>query len=168
MNEKIYSLDPIIDENAKVLILGSIPGHQSLVKQKYYGNPRNHFWGILFELFDHEFIEDYEKRIQFLHEHGIAVWDTIGACYREGSLDSKIKEAEPNDIEGLLMRYPNIEAIGCNGTKAYQTFKRHFKHLMNEIEVELLPSTSPIPGRYNKTFEGKVEAWGVLLKYLND
>ena len=43
-------LPPVVDEQTKVLIVGSMPGVQSLEKQQYYGNPRNHFWGIIGEI----------------------------------------------------------------------------------------------------------------------
>ncbi len=157
--KKIFSLEPIINRNSTVLILGSIPGHQSLVKQEYYGNKRNHFWPILFKIFGQELINDYQKKIEFLHHKNIALWDTIGSCNREGSLDAKIKEATPNQIDILLREYPNIKKIGCNGTKSYSTFKRHFPHIIERLEVKQLPSTSPVPGRYNKTFEEKVQIW---------
>ncbi|UOQ84739.1 DNA-deoxyinosine glycosylase [Gracilibacillus salinarum] len=158
-NQKIYSLEPIIDQQASVLILGSIPGKQSLKKQQYYGNLRNHFWPILFEIYQQEWMETYQEKVSFLHDKGIALWDVIGACYREGSLDSSITDADPNQLEELLDTYPTIKRIGCNGTKSYQTFRKHFAHLMAKYEVRMLPSTSPIPGRYNKSFEEKVEIW---------
>ncbi|MGN8647328.1 DNA-deoxyinosine glycosylase [Gracilibacillus sp. HCP3S3_G5_1] len=161
--EKVYSLDPIVDQWSRVLILGSIPGHQSLVKQQYYGNSRNHFWSILFKIYGQDWLDNYEERIAFLRNKQIALWDTIGSCYREGSLDSKIKEPVPNSVEELLATYPNIQRIGCNGTKSYQMFRKHFSHLMDRFTVMKLPSTSPIPGRYNKTLEEKVEIWRELL-----
>ncbi|MFC4402286.1 DNA-deoxyinosine glycosylase [Gracilibacillus xinjiangensis] len=163
-NERIFSLGPIIDHKSRVLILGSIPGRQSLIKQQYYGNSKNHFWPILFEIYGHPPIDNYEKKIEFLRSNQIALWDTIGSCYREGSLDSKITEAEPNSLEEMLETYPNIQRIGCNGTKSYQTFRKHFINLMDRFEVSKLPSTSPIPGRYNKSFEEKVEIWKEFLE----
>ncbi|WP_163582863.1 DNA-deoxyinosine glycosylase [Gracilibacillus saliphilus] len=163
-DEKIYSLDPIVDQRSRILILGSIPGKQSLMKQQYYGNSRNHFWPILFKIYEQGWINDYEERIEFLRNKQIALWDTIGSCYREGSLDSKIIEAEPNPIKELLDTYPNIQRIGCNGTKSYQVFCKYFSDLKEQIKVTKLPSTSPIPGRYNKTFEEKLEIWKELLK----
>ncbi len=134
------------------------------MKQHYYGNSRNHFWPILFEIYEKEWINDYEERIEFLRNKQIALWDTIGSCYREGSLDSKITEAEPNPIEELLDTYPNIQRIGCNGTKSYQVFRKYFSYLIERVKVTKLPSTSPIPGRYNKTFEEKVDIWKELLE----
>lgn len=144
-----------------------MPGGMSLEKQQYYGNPRNHFWDILFELFNEVKITDYEEKLSFAKRHGIALWDTIGACYREGSLDVNIVAEEPNDIIGLLRENPTIKLVACNGTKSYQTFIKNFsKEALNKVDIVKMPSTSPIPGRYNKTFAGKVEVWKKLLDYI--
>ncbi|MFD1040369.1 DNA-deoxyinosine glycosylase [Virgibacillus byunsanensis] len=167
MAEKVNSFAPIIPSNPKVLILGSMPGGLSLEKQEYYGNPRNHFWDILFTLYSQEKLEDYEDKITFVKRRGIALWDAIGTCSREGSLDSNIVDAEPNNIEGLLQRFPTIKLIVCNGTKSYQVFKKYFSlNELHDVNVVKLPSTSPIPGRYNKTFAGKVEEWKIILEYM--
>lgn len=167
MPEKLISFDPILPESPSVLILGSMPSKLSFEKQQYYGNPRNHFWPILFELFQQKPLTNYEDKVSFSKENRIALWDTIGSCYRNGSLDMNIMEEEPNDIPGLLERYPTIKLIACNGTKSFQTFKKHIilEKQMN-IDVIKLPSSSPIPGKYTKTFAGKVEDWSEILAYL--
>lgn len=166
MNGKISSFPPILPKNPKVLILGSMPSVKSLEKQQYYGNPRNHFWPILFRLFEKEPMEDYEERIKFIKDRGIALWDSISCARREGSLDSAIKEEEPNNIPELLNQYPQIRFIGCNGTKSYDTFRKYFGTRWESVHIEKLPSTSPIPGKYTKSFDEKVQAWRVLLNYL--
>lgn len=167
MNRKIFSLDPILPNQAKVLILGSIPSEISLEHCQYYGNARNHFWPIMFEIFRQPPINSYEDKVMFIKKHGIALWDTIGACYRKGSLDKDISSEEPNDILGLLERHPEISLIACNGTKSYQTFKKYITLDQSmSIDVIKLPSSSPIPGRYTKTFEGKVEEWKRILHYM--
>ena len=97
--ERIFGLAPVVGDAPKVLILGSMPSVESLRKQEYYGNKRNHFWKIIFQLFDsHEQLE-YEAKIAFLKEKNIALWDVLYSCHREGSLDSNIKDEEPNKIE---------------------------------------------------------------------
>ncbi|WP_085992858.1 DNA-deoxyinosine glycosylase [Oceanobacillus senegalensis] len=168
MSEKIYSFPPVLPDVPKVLILGSMPSVQSIEKKQYYGNPRNHFWPILFELFQEDPIEDYGRKVEFIKKHKIALWDSIGACFREGSLDADIKEDVPNDIVGLIKAHPSIRLIACNGTKSYETFRKNFDmHELLHVHVKKLPSTSPIPGRYNKSFAEKVEAWSVILKYMD-
>lgn len=88
--DKIKSFEPLVDKESKVLILGSMPGVMSLNKQQYYGNPRNHFWKIIYSLFNEVEDELYEQKKAFLLRKGIALWDVINNCYREGSLDSNI------------------------------------------------------------------------------
>ena len=167
MEERLVSFPPVLPERPKVLILGSMPGKMSLEKQEYYGNPRNHFWPVLFELLDEEPTDVYEERLDMAKKHGIALWDSIGACYRKGSLDANIVDEEPNDIFGLLENYPAIRLIVCNGTKSHQTFLKNFpEERLGDVKVVRMPSTSPIPGRYTKTFEGKVEEWKLILEYL--
>lgn len=166
-NPLITSLEPIVNHEAKVLILGSIPGGESLRKQQYYGNPRNHFWGIMYKLFEQEELQDYREKITFIQSHHIALWDVIYSCLREGSLDSNIKGEEPNNILGLLERYPNIQFIGFNGGKAYDVFKKEIGfHQLDNVQYRKLPSTSPIPGRNVKLFEEKLQDWSIIKEYL--
>lgn len=167
MDTKLIGLDPIIPDEPMVMILGSMPSVMSLENQEYYGNPRNHFWNILFEIFSRKPIFDYQKKIEFIKEKHIILWDVIGACYRKGSLDSAIIMEEPNDIGGVLENYPSVRLIACNGTKSFQTLKRNMDlNKMTSIKVIKLPSTSPIPGKYTKSFAGKVEEWKQIVKYL--
>ncbi|WP_430787985.1 DNA-deoxyinosine glycosylase [Virgibacillus flavescens] len=168
-DKKLVGLPPIISEEPKVLIVGSMPSSLSLKSQEYYGNPRNHFWDILFELFTKKPINDYQEKISFIKQNHLILWDVIGSCYREGSLDSNITMEEPNDITGLLEKNPTIRAIACNGTKSFQILKRNgYVSKEHDITVLKLPSTSPIPGKYTKSFSGKVKAWSQIMDYLDD
>lgn len=151
-----------------MLVLGSMPGTASLEKHQYYGHPRNHFWPIIYGLFDRTPDEEYEKRITFAQERGIALWDVIGSCEREGSLDANIRNAEPNDLAGLQVQYPDIECVAFNGNKAYDTFKKHFggQSIWNDLQLLKLPSSSPIPNNRMRTTADRIEAWSVLKPYL--
>lgn len=165
MNEnstgRISGLPPILPANPELLILGSMPSVQSLEKREYYGNPRNHFWPILYAIYQEEPAANYQEKIRFLHRHGIALWDTIRSCVRKGSLDASIKDAEPNDIKELVENHPDIRLIACNGTKSYEVFKKYKKTVNWEPQIQVikLPSSSPVPGRYSKSMEGKIEIW---------
>ncbi|MBB5173686.1 DNA-deoxyinosine glycosylase [Texcoconibacillus texcoconensis] len=159
----VKSMPPIITEEARVLVLGSMPSEQSLKKQQYYGHPRNHFWPILSNIFEEDVGTEYEQRVFFLHRHHIALWDVFRMCEREGSLDSNIRNAQVNDVVSLLEQYPNIRLVACNGNKAYESFIRYlYKEVEGMVEVKKLPSTSPIPGKNVKTFEEKVEEWQIV------
>ena len=163
----LNSLDAIIDDHARVLILGSMPGVESLMLQQYYANPRNQFWPIIYALFGRDVQEDYPERVAFVRQQGIALWDVLGEASREGSLDSSIRHGKPNDIKSLLSRYPNIVCIGLNGSKAAKDFDRYVKNLLPQgVKIIQLPSTSPTPGRYVKSHEKKLEAWAALREYL--
>ncbi len=162
----IKSLEPIIDDQGRVLILGSIPGAESLRQQQYYANPRNHFWPIIYALFGREVHGDYPERVAFVQQQGIALWDVLGEASRKGSLDSSIRDGKPNDIKSLLSRYPSIVCIGLNGSRAAKDFDKYAKMLPGAIDVITLPSTSPTPGLHVKTYEEKLEAWSELRRYL--
>src|SRR5699024_2270506 len=164
MTEKLVSFEPVLPETPKALILGSMPGGVSLRKKEYDGNPRNHFWQIIYGLFNKEMDRQYEDKIAFIKNHHIALWDIIGRCYREGSLDENIVDEQPDEMNGWRNEHPSIRLIACNGSKSYDTFRRYFKP--NQANVIKLPSTSPIPGRYTKSFNEKFEEWKQILDYL--
>ncbi|MFD2333707.1 DNA-deoxyinosine glycosylase [Cohnella sp. GCM10020058] len=161
-SNKVYALPPVVDANSRILFLGSMPGTASLASSRYYGHARNHFWPILYRLHGAGAPDaSYEDRLRFALANGCALWDTIAACERKGSLDADIREAEPTDIPGLLRAYPNIEIIVCNGGKSYETLAKHHGQdpEVKRRVVLKLPSTSPIPTRQHKGLEEKTAAW---------
>ena len=162
MSNRISSFPPIISNDAKILILGSVPGVKSLEMQEYYAHPQNKFWKIIFELFNENFSEDYLEKIKILKKNKIAVWDVIDSCERVGSLDTKIKNEESNDILQLLKKYQNIKTIFCNGGKSYKNLQKIVGKNF-EIPIYLLPSTSPL---HTISFEKKLDAWSQISDYL--
>ena len=143
-------LEPIIDKNSKILILGSLPGDQSILNQKYYDNKVNHFWKLLSFVFENKFIDfnDYAEKIIFLKKHNIALWDVIKCANRDGSLDSNIVNEEYNDIKSLLDN-SNIKSIYVNGRKAESSFKKYLKLNAFKIDYKYLPSSSSLNAKYN-------------------
>ena len=162
MSNRISSFPPIVSNDAKILILGSVPGVKSLEMQEYYAHPQNKFWKIIFELFNENFSEDYLEKIKILKKNKIAVWDVIDSCERVGSLDTTIKNEESNDILQLLKKYQNIKTIFCNGGKSYQNLQKIVGKNF-EIPIYLLPSTSPLR---TISFEKKLDAWSKISDYL--
>lgn len=155
----LRSFPPAAAPGARVLILGSMPGVESLRRQQYYAHPRNAFWrimGILFS-FSHEL--PYEARLEALIANRVALWDSLAGCERSGSLDSNIREPVPNDISGLLKKYPSIRSIFCNGTASYQFLKKFHSSLFEQsgLEIRQMPSTSPAAAIYS--FEQKLKHW---------
>ncbi|UUZ91495.1 DNA-deoxyinosine glycosylase [Paenibacillus sp. P25] len=117
---------PVATEGAGSLVLGSMPGEASLKLQQYYGHPRNHFWRLLYALLEGgEPPADYGERLRFAQSRGIALWDVLRACERQGSLDSAIRKPETNDFTALFRQYPGIRCVFFNGTAAADFYRRH-------------------------------------------
>ncbi len=140
-----HSFAPLVNEDCTLLILGSLPGEESLRQVQYYAHPRNAFWRILCDVFAENFTEDYAARCALALRHGVALWDVIGAAEREGSLDTAIRNPQVNDFATFLREHPAICKICLNGGKAEQLFRRHCKNILENPAIEsiALPSTSP-------------------------
>lgn len=117
----------------------------------YYAHPQNRFWKILPRIFNyHKTLETNEEKTQFLLERRITLWDVLHSCTIEGSSDSSIKDAVPNDLT-FLLENSDIRLIICNGTTAYKLFNKFQKmDLGDSVEVLLLPSTSPANARFSE------------------
>ena len=99
LKNRVQSLPPIIDESSEILILGTMPGKESLRSKEYYAAPNNSFWKIMKRLFNSNMeFKNYEEKVSCLKKHHIALWDTLQSCERESSLDSNIKEEEYNEF----------------------------------------------------------------------
>ena len=163
----VHSFEPVIGNNPRVLILGSMPGIVSLQAVQYYANPRNAFWSVMADLFEIEIDCEYQHRIDQIKKLPIVLWDTIKACHRQGSLDSNIQkhQLEANDIPALLNQYGNIRLVACNGATSEKYFNQLVrKQLPDVIEVLRLPSTSP--AHAGMTYEQKLSRWRVIRDYL--
>jgi double-stranded uracil-DNA glycosylase len=155
---RIASFSPNIDQRCNRLILGSMPGVESLNQQQYYAHPRNLFWTFMEELLGISAELPYETRLKLLLENGIALWDSAGSCTRPGSLDSNIRDVVPNDFEVLFKQYPAINKVFFNGRAAENLFKRHTRNMsLPELQYIPLPSTSPANASISR--EKKLERW---------
>ena len=143
-------LRPNIDKDCRALILGSMPGVQTLEAQQNYAQPQNRFWPMMAHLLGEALPSAYEEKLAMLLRHHIALWDSIGSCERKGSLDSAIRNEQGNDFAALLQEYPGIRAIYFNGGKSAQAFKRYNKALLArpDIAFHAMPSTSPAYARW--------------------
>ena len=153
---------PIVDDQCKILLLGTMPGDRSLQLQQYYGHPGNHFWKLIYTLFDQPLEPDYEARKLFLLQHHIALWDVLESCTCEGSLDSNIKNEVVNDFASFYELHPNITHVFFDSRKAEEFYLKYVKKSADKI-YHLLPS--PSRANASKSFEQKLEAWKELLLY---
>jgi len=161
---------PIADKNAKVLILGTMPGEESLRKKQYYAHPRNAFWYIMERLLKIDSKVSYEERKSLLKINHIALWDVLMSCEREGSLDSAIRDTSivTNDFALFFSEHPHIKSVYFNGAKAEQEYmKRVLPVIADEfkgIEYFRLPSTSPAMAKLTK--DEKFSHWSIIMDKL--
>ena len=159
------SFPPVVDAQARVLVLGTLPGEESLRRGEYYAHPRNLFWAIIFALFDERPALNYSERLTFLATHRIAVWDVCELGEREKSADTTIRLERPNAIDRLLDHHPLIRAVAFNGTTARRLYDRHFSRRA-DLAYLALPSTSPAHATID--FPAKLARWIVLREILEE
>ncbi len=160
---------PIAGCDPRVLILGSMPSEASLKQKQYYAHPRNAFWYIMGGLFHFSAEAAYAERTAQLKKNGIALWDVLRECEREGSLDSSIiaSSIKTNDFSRLLTLHPSIQLIVFNGATAEKEFKKRVLPDLNRrhqlIQMIRLPSTSPAMAALSR--EQKMAKWSVIVSY---
>ena len=161
------SFAPFVDTRARILILGTLPGEESLRLQRYYGNPRNLFWRVLADVFAEPHVVEYEQQKALLKRNRIALWDVLHSAERIGSLDSAIRNPVPNDIAKLLLDYPRLRTIAFNGLRAQSLFRQFIAATLtvppDKLRLSALPSTSPTPSRKAVTYQEKVAQWAAFL-----
>ena len=156
-----YSFGPVVGAGCRALVLGSLPGDESVRQGQYYAHPRNAFWRIMGSLCGFSAELPYEGRLARLNAAGVALWDVVSSGVRPGSLDADIRDEQPNDIPALLRAHPTLRTICCNGGAAYRYLKRYFPELCAAVQVFPLPSTSPAAARLR--FEEKLAAYAAAL-----
>ncbi|MEN3067711.1 DNA-deoxyinosine glycosylase [Uliginosibacterium sediminicola] len=163
---RLQSLPPRARSDARLLILGSMPGTASLRAQRYYAHPQNQFWRLLGELLGFDPALPYEARIDAMQQAGIALWDVLHSCERPGSLDADIvrDSLQVNDFAGFFAAHPQIQHVGFNGAAAEQLFMRHVAPqlvLPQPLRYRRLPSSSPA----NAAISGadKLHSWRQLI-----
>lgn len=164
------SFPPLARFDARVLILGSMPGEESLRRQQYYAYAHNQFWSIIEALFGVGRERPYAERVDALTRQGIAVWDVLKSCERVGSLDGSIRpdSERPNDFPRFLAAHPRIRAVFFNGAKAHSAFVRHVMPRLDALAARLtfvrLPSTSP--AHAGMPLAAKLRAWRRITRQL--
>jgi len=159
-----FSFSPIVKSDAKILILGTMPGKTSLEINEYYGYKYNVFWKIMFELFKEDYSNNYEIKKNLIKDNNIALWDSLKYCNREGSLDSNIKDEEINNFNTFFIENPKIKHILFNGKASYKFFKKYVG-FNNNFTYYTMPSTSPANAM--KKYENKLAEWQIIKQILN-
>jgi hypoxanthine-DNA glycosylase len=157
-------LPPIARPDARVFVLGSLPGDASLAAQRYYAHPTNQFWRLLGSAIGEDLQSlGYEERLERLADRRIGLWDVIANATRSGSLDQAIRLAEHNRIEHLLHDFPDLKAIAFNGSTAAAIGRRLVGTAPRHVALLDLPSSSAANTR---PFDEKASAWSRLAEFI--
>jgi hypoxanthine-DNA glycosylase len=163
MDEVKRSFPPVADARTRVLVLGSLPGEESLARRQYYANPRNHFWRLIGAAAGIDLVPlAYRQRLQALLDARVGLWDTVGAATRRGSLDGAIRDHRANDLAHLAARLPELRAVGFNGGKSASV---GMMQLAGRPDLALIPLPSSSPA-YTRPFDEKLTQWMRLAAYL--
>ena len=152
---RLRGLAPVAGPATRLLLLGSFPGGASLAARQYYAHPRNQFWPLLSELFALDLrAMSYQDRLREVLSRGLGIWDVYAACEREGSLDSSIRGAQPNDLAALVRRLPMLQGIAHNGGESARSLR-----VTRGLAAHCwrLPSSSPANASWS--FQRKLDAW---------
>jgi hypoxanthine-DNA glycosylase len=159
-----YGLPPVSRSDARLFILGSLPGDASLAERRYYAHPSNQFWRLLGNSIGEELQPlSYEKRLERLRERRIGLWDVIASASRNGSLDQSIRNAEHNRIEHLLKDFAELRAIAFNGSRAASVGRELIGEPPPHLALIDLPSSSAANTR---RFEEKAISWDRLRQFM--
>ena len=157
-------LPAIARSDARLFILGSLPGDASLAAQRYYAHPTNQFWSLLGAAIGEKLEElEYEARLARLAERRIGLWDVIASASRRGSLDQAIRNAQHNRIEHLFNDYDQLRAIAFNGSAAAVLGRSLISEASREVAFLNLPSSSAANTR---PFAEKAVAWLALRQFV--
>ena len=159
------SFPPVVDENTRLLVLGSLPGEASLAAGRYYAHPRNLFWRLMGLVIGEDLeAQPYEARLAGLLKHRVGLWDVVAEAARQGSLDAAIRDPEHNDLLALMESLPNLKAVAFNGATSAKVGTRLLAPASDRLALIRLPSSSPA---YAGRWELKLEAWMQLRAHLN-
>ncbi len=156
---------PVVGRNPRVLILGSMPGRESLRLRQYYAHPRNAFWDVMALITGVSKTAPYALRCEGLRRVGVALWDVCRRCVRKSSLDSDIKQPESNDFVSFFKDFPSIHTVVFNGATAERLFHRLVAPVLwtTECPITLLRAPSTSPANARMSVADKISVWQKLL-----
>ena len=154
-------LEPWIDDKTRILIVGTMPGDESIEKQMYYANPQNRFWKYIQEILNNGIeLKSKDDKQKLLQSNGIGLWDILSKCERDGSLDSNIGNEQPNDFS----KFQSVKYVLFNGKKAAKYFEKYNFQYLSKRQSFSLPSTSPANASIPE--DVKFEEWKKVLQSL--
>ena len=158
------SMAPVGAKDARLIVLGSLPGDASLAAQHYYAHPTNQFWRLLGGAMGEELAGmAYAARLERLAARGVALWDVVAEAERPGSLDGAIRDVRSNALAGFVAGHQRVEAVAFNGKTAAAIGR---KALAGTAGVRLidLPSSS---AAYTLGLGAKAVRWQCLAEHVD-
>ncbi|MEO7602432.1 MAG: DNA-deoxyinosine glycosylase [Sphingomicrobium sp.] len=163
MAEYKTGLGAIARDDAWLIILGSLPGDESLAQNRYYAHPTNQFWRLLGGVIGEDLQSlDYDDRLERLAERGIGLWDVIGSARRSGSLDQAIRDPRHNPLAEFVEQYRALRAVAFNGRTAASVGRKRLAGLGADLALIDLPSSS---AAHTRAYPDKARDWAVLANY---
>lgn len=157
------SFPPVVAPDTRVLVLGSLPGERSLAAGHYYAHPQNRFWHLIGKVIGADLRPlDYEARLEALLAAKVGLWDTVASARRIGSLDTAIREAEPNPLADLAVSLPGLRAVGFNGKASARIGMPQLAH----TGLALIPLPSSSPANASIPLAEKEKLWARLADFL--
>ena len=155
------SFAPVYSESSRALILGTWPSPKSREQGFFYGHKQNRFWPMIAAVTGEPVPDwaDIEAKKAIILKHGLAVWDTIGACDIKGASDASIRNAVPNDVAALIQKL-GVRAVFCNGAASGRIYAKYAEPLTH-LPAAVLPSTSPANAAWSPA--RLQAAWGAAL-----
>ena len=158
------SFPPVCAPDARLLVLGSLPGEASLAAVRYYAHPQNQFWRLMGGVLSVDLLSlDYEARLAALIARKVALWDVVATAERQGSLDTAIRNVAANDLAALVASLPGLKLVAFNGKRAATIGERQLGGVA--ISTVTLPPSSPA---FTRAFAEKQAEWRRLSVVLDD
>jgi len=155
-------MSPVGSQDARLLILGSLPGEASLAAQRYYAHPTNQFWRLLGQAIGEDLASlDYVDRLIQLADRDIALWDVVAEAKRQGSLDGAIRAATANELADYVRTHPRLEAVAFNGKTAAAIGRRALAGREGLVFIDLPSSSAAL----TRPFAAKAEEWAALGRF---
>lgn len=103
----------------------------------------------------------YEERLRSLQQRGIALWDVLHSCDRQGSLDAAIEDGsvQVNDFEAFFRSHPLIRIVLLNGGTAARYYKRYVLPAIMNADVKHIGMPSTSPAHAAMSLEKKIKLW---------
>ena len=157
-----HGLPPVAAPDARLFILGSLPGDASLAAERYYAHPRNLFWRLMGHVLGEDLqCLDYAVRLERLKDRRIGLWDVVAHAQRKGSLDQAIRGAGHNPLAEYFAGFSDLQAVAFNGSAAAAAGRKLLGGLDGVTLIDL-PSSSPAN---TCPFAQKAKEWQKLARF---